>query len=257
MAQIPPMDEYSLCPIGRVRAPWKSCAEIPVQGGPAEIVVEAEFVDALDGVERGTHLIVIGWLHEADRKVLQARPRKLNAEAAACGVFACRAPVRPNPLSITVVELARREGAVLHVDPLDLMDGTPIVDIKSYSPGWDTVFAAQRNQRVPASALDDELLRAFLRRDVRNHVGPAWASLPAQAAIEGVFAAVRHFAVAPRDACFSATVGRLDLVTDALMAMLGASFASGRIGLDPALGRARIRFQCGAKHLDVALDDGE
>ena len=257
MARIPTMHDYRLCPIGRVHAPWRSCAEIPIQNGPAEIVVEPQFVEALDGVERGTHLIVIGWLHEADRHVLQARPRKLNAKAAACGVFACRAPVRPNPLSLTVVELVRRDGPVLHVDPLDLMDETPIVDIKSYSPGWDTVFAAQRNQRVPASALDDELLRAFLRRDVRNHVGPAWASSPARCTIEAVFGAVRHFAISPREALFSATVGRLDLVTDALMAMLGASFASGRMQFDPALGRARIRFQFGEERFEVSLDVGE
>lgn len=254
MSAGPTMHDYQLRPVGRVRAPWASCAEVPVQGGPAEIVVAPEFSAALDGVERGTHLIVLGWLHQADRTVLRARPRKVAPTAPPCGVFACRAPVRPNPISHTVVELVRRDGCVLHVDPLDLADGTPVVDIKAYSPGWDTVFAAQREQRVPTATLTDEQLQSLLQRDVRNHVGPQWTSEPVRAAIQAVQRAVRHFGVNPRDAALSVTVGRLDVATDALMAMLGATFGHGRVAFDATLGPERALFRLGAQSAELRLD---
>jgi tRNA (adenine37-N6)-methyltransferase len=248
---------FELKPVGYVRAPWAVCAEIPVQGGPSEIVIEPEFADALDGVEGGSHLIVIGFLHQADRSVLRARPRKLAPDAPARGVFACRAPVRPNPLSLTVVELKRRDGLVLHVDPLDLVDGTPIVDLKSYSPGWDGVFAAQRRQRVPASALDDLQVRACLERDLRNHVGAPWRTPLARDALEAVFRAVRHFGVDPRDPELCASIGRCDLVADALMGMLGASFSNGRLRFEPTSRSPTLVFRVGTDRFDVELGDDD
>ncbi len=227
--------DYCLSPIGYVRASWKECRQIPVQGGPAQIVVEPQFADALEGVERGTHLVIIGYLDRADRTVLQARPRKLNPSAPACGVFASRSPVRPNPLSLTVVELLCRSGLKLDVDPLDLVDGTPIVDIKAYSPGWDTVFAAKREQRVPATALSDTQLAVFLQRDLRNHVGALHQSPLAQATLTAVLNAVRHLGIDPRSLEFNVEVGRCDLVTDAIMGMTGASFGNGRLHLNGSL----------------------
>lgn len=235
----------SLVPVGRVRAPWRDTHDIPLQGGPAIIEIAPAYEAALECIERASHLAVIAYLHKADRTVLKASPRKLNCQAAPCGVFATRSPARPNPLSLSMVELVRIDGLTLYVDPLDLLDDTPVVDLKAYSPGWDSVFAAKSIRRVSSSLLPDSILVPFLQRDLRNHLGEQAASRPAQAALEAMVRVVRAFNLDPRDPQLRFEVNGCDAATDALMAMTGATFSSGRIALRAGQGPRRAHFYAG------------
>ena len=120
--------------IGYVRSPFTSTKQIPKGPGAkhdAEGVLEirAEFEAGLADIEGFSHLYVIWEFDRADGCDLIARPP---TDDRPHGVFATRSPRRPNPLGLTVVELLAREGRVLHVRGVDMLDGSPILDIKPY-----------------------------------------------------------------------------------------------------------------------------
>lgn len=138
-----------LSPIGLVRSHVRSRSDIPVQGVDAEIEVFPEYAAALEGIEENSHLILICWLHEADRRVLKAVARKISDDLPEKGVFSLRSPARPNPLSVSVVRLRGvREGRFLELANVDLIDGTPVIDLKPYQTGWDCVFSATGHDRT-------------------------------------------------------------------------------------------------------------
>lgn len=240
--------------VGRVRCAWQDPHEIPVEGCPAAIEVDPEYEGALECIERASHLVVMAFLHKADRSVLKASPRKLRCDALPCGVFATRSPARPNPLSLTMVELVRREGLTLHVTPLDLVDGTPVVDLKAYSPGWDNVFSARSIRRVAPNQLRRTLLESFLNRDLRNHLGEHASDERAQGALRAMMRAVTQLEVDPRDPGLRIETNGCDAATDALMAMTGASFASGRIVVRPEPGPRRARFLAAGRQLTETIE---
>ncbi|TKJ30779.1 MAG: tRNA (N6-threonylcarbamoyladenosine(37)-N6)-methyltransferase TrmO [Chloroflexi bacterium B3_Chlor] len=99
----------------------------------SQIVIDPEFAEGLDGVEEFSHIVVLFWL---DRPRDKQAPLKVHPEAREdmplVGVFATRAPVRPNPIGLTTVELLGRDGNVLLVRGLDAYNGTPVLDIKPY-----------------------------------------------------------------------------------------------------------------------------
>lgn len=123
--------------IGYVRSAYQSTKDIPKGLGAqhtAEGALEVlpEFEPGLQDIEGFSHLFVL-WVF--DRSVdfdLTAHPP---CDDRAHGVFATRSPRRPNPIALTVVELLRREGRLLHVRGVDMLDGTPILDIKPYLSG--------------------------------------------------------------------------------------------------------------------------
>ena len=121
-------------PIGHVRSEYKETKEVPRGLGAkheAEGVLEIlpEFEAGLADIEGFSHLFVIWAFDRSDGFDLTATPPSDNRSH---GVFATRSPRRPNPLALTVVELLRREGTKLHVRGVDMLDGTPIFDIKPY-----------------------------------------------------------------------------------------------------------------------------
>ena len=121
--------------IGHARAPYQTTSEIPKGCGAkhdAEGVLEIlpEFEAGLTDVEGFSHLYVIWEFDRSEDYDLIAHPPTDNGRAH--GVFATRSPRRPNPIALSVVELLRREGANLHVKGVDMLDGTPILDIKPY-----------------------------------------------------------------------------------------------------------------------------
>jgi tRNA-Thr(GGU) m(6)t(6)A37 methyltransferase TsaA len=98
-----------------------------------EIVIDAAFADALDGVEERDHLWILYWMHElspGERRILRTHPRG-DRSAPKRGVFALHSPCRPNPIGMTRVRLLGREGNRLIADNLDALDGSPVLDIKS------------------------------------------------------------------------------------------------------------------------------
>ena len=122
-----------LHPIGVVRSSLRNRADAPRQGSEgapdARILLEPSYADALQGVSAGDDLVVLTWLHEADRSVLQVHPRD-DQSRPLTGVFATRSSDRPNPIGLHRVTVLAVDGLELAVGPLEAIDGTPVVDIK-------------------------------------------------------------------------------------------------------------------------------
>ncbi len=119
--------------VGTIVSALKARSEAPRQGSEgapdAWVEVEEWAEDALLGIVAGDELVLVTWLHEARRDVLQVHPRGDPANPLA-GVFATRSPDRPNPLGLHVVTVRAVDGARLRVGPLEAIDGTPVVDLK-------------------------------------------------------------------------------------------------------------------------------
>ena len=119
--------------IGVVSSVIRALAESPRQGDEAQtradIVVDASVAPALDGIGVGDRLVVLTWLHRADRSVAQVHPRG-DADRPLTGVFATRSPDRPNPIGLHEVTVVSVDGATLGVEGLEAVDGTPVVDLK-------------------------------------------------------------------------------------------------------------------------------
>lgn len=103
----------------------------------ARIELIAGLAGALDGVEKWSHLYIIYWLHNIPRSEQPIVHHPGGAEGSPpLGILATRAPIHPNPIGLTLVELVRREEDVLWVKGLDAVDGSPVLDIKPY-PDWE------------------------------------------------------------------------------------------------------------------------
>jgi len=125
---------FSMQPIGFVKSPFKEPRDVPKGLGAkheaeGELEVLAEFEPGLTDIEGFSHLIVLWVFDRSGRYELMGMPPSDNRPH---GVFATRSPRRPNPIGLTVVELVRREGARLRVRGIDMLEGTPILDIKPY-----------------------------------------------------------------------------------------------------------------------------
>jgi tRNA (adenine37-N6)-methyltransferase len=128
------MTEFSMRPIGRVTSPYKDVSEIPKGLGAkhqaeGSLVISQEFENGLRDIEGFSHLIVI-WVFDRGKayELIGTPP----SDDRPHGVFATRSPRRPNPIGLTVVALIERKGARLRVRGIDMLDGTPILDIKPY-----------------------------------------------------------------------------------------------------------------------------
>ena len=126
-------NDFTIRPIGCVESPLVSTADAPRQGDEgapdAYLVLDPDLQAGLNGIAVGDELIVLSWLHEADRSSLTVHPRG-DLKRPEQGVFSTRAPSRPNPIGLHRVRLLGIDGPRLHVSDLEAIDGTPIVDLK-------------------------------------------------------------------------------------------------------------------------------
>jgi tRNA-Thr(GGU) m(6)t(6)A37 methyltransferase TsaA len=126
--------------IGVVHSPYREKGEAPFQGRQrneeSTLEVYEAYAPALLDIEQCSHLFVLYWQDRADRTFLQTRT-PWGPEVH--GVFATRSPNRPNPIGLCVVELLERRGCFLRVRGMDALDGSPLIDIKSYSSPVDSV----------------------------------------------------------------------------------------------------------------------
>jgi tRNA-Thr(GGU) m(6)t(6)A37 methyltransferase TsaA len=125
---------FSFSPIGTIESPYKDGAQIPKglcarHDAEGILHILPEFAPGLADIEGFSHLFVLWVFDRITGFDLTACPP---ADTRAHGVFATRSPRRPNPIGLTVVQLLRREGAQLHVRGVDMLDGTPILDLKPY-----------------------------------------------------------------------------------------------------------------------------
>lgn len=124
---------FELRPIGRMRSELKKREDAPRQGHEgapdAWIDVERFAAPALEGLAEGEDVVVVTWLHQAQRDVLKTHPRN-DPTIPLTGIFATRSPDRPNPIGLHRVTIRKFEGTSVLVGPIEAIDGTPVVDIK-------------------------------------------------------------------------------------------------------------------------------
>ena len=129
----------SLRPIGVIRTPFSARAGTPIQGALAPDVegtveVHEEYLEGLTDVDGFSHLILLYLFDQSDGYALRVKPYLDPVER---GLFATRAPRRPNPIGLTIVRLLSIEGCRLKVAGVDMLDGTPLLDIKPFVPDFD------------------------------------------------------------------------------------------------------------------------
>ncbi|HUX14062.1 MAG TPA: tRNA (N6-threonylcarbamoyladenosine(37)-N6)-methyltransferase TrmO [Spirochaetia bacterium] len=140
------IDSFTCVPIGVIHSEHAEARKTPIQpvyakGCKGRIELFPEYVDGLRDLEGFSHLYLIYRFHRAEPAKLIVKPFLQDVEH---GVFATRSPRRPNAIGLSVVRLERRDGNVLHVDGIDILDGTPLLDIKPYTAKFDR-FDTERN----------------------------------------------------------------------------------------------------------------
>ena len=133
------MDACHYHPIGVIRTPFKTIQDMPIQnlgakGIRGSVELLPEFSEGLKDIDGFSHLILIYHFHKVIHKELVVKPFM---DTVSHGIFATRSPVRPNPIGMTVVKLIERNGNLLIIQDLDMLDETPLLDIKPCLPMID------------------------------------------------------------------------------------------------------------------------
>ena len=133
------MNRIELTPIGIIHAPYAEPKDMPIQGRFKDDVegwleLKEEYLPGLRDLDGFSHLILIYHFHRSDREELQGRPY---LEDETHGIFAIRSPHRPNHLGLSIVKLQRIEGNRVYFTEVDMLDGTPLLDIKPYVEHFD------------------------------------------------------------------------------------------------------------------------
>ncbi|MEO6720638.1 MAG: tRNA (N6-threonylcarbamoyladenosine(37)-N6)-methyltransferase TrmO [Ferruginibacter sp.] len=129
--------EASIKYIGIIHSELKSIEECPLQENEnapeATITIFPEFVEGVKDIRAGSEILLLTWLHIADREVIKCYPRN-NQQAPVLGVFSTRSPDRPNPIGIHSVKVVSIANDLIRVSGLEVVDQTPLIDIK---PIWN------------------------------------------------------------------------------------------------------------------------
>ncbi|MEY2930419.1 MAG: hypothetical protein RL033_1168 [Pseudomonadota bacterium] len=154
---------FTLRPIGVVHSPFHDRSSAPRQGvaaggaeGTLELFKRSSFEHALEDLATFSFIWVLFWFHENESKGF--RPKVLPPRSTSRrGVFATRSPYRPNPIGLSAVELLGVEGLLLRVRNLDMLEGTPILDLKPYVPYSDAILGANSGWLGSATGTADPL----------------------------------------------------------------------------------------------------
>ena len=127
------MGNFTVRPVGVIRSELRDLAAAPRQGSEgapdAWLQVDPAYAPALRAIAAGDELIILTWLHRADRGQLETHPRN-DPKSPLAGVFATRSPDRPNPIGLHRVTVREVAGTQLRIGPIEAIDGKPVVDIK-------------------------------------------------------------------------------------------------------------------------------
>jgi tRNA-Thr(GGU) m(6)t(6)A37 methyltransferase TsaA len=164
------MDIYNVKPIGFIKSEHKEAENTPVQPVFADecigyVEVLPEFEKGLTDIDGFSHIILLYWLHEAGAPKLIVKPF---LEDAMHGIFATRSPWRPNPLGLSIVRLIEKNGPILSIQGVDILDGTPVLDIKPYTSRFDC-FPNARNGWLDAVTSEEAAKRG--KRGYRGSAG--------------------------------------------------------------------------------------
>jgi tRNA-Thr(GGU) m(6)t(6)A37 methyltransferase TsaA len=133
------MKEIQFTPIGMIHSPFKEPKGTPIQSIAAKgiegtVEIFQEFAGGLKDIDGFSHIMLICHFHLSKEPSLKVKPFLDDQKR---GIFSTRAPNRPNPIGISIVQLINVEGNILRVKDLDIVDGTPLMDIKPYIPEFD------------------------------------------------------------------------------------------------------------------------
>jgi len=133
------MRKISYIEIGVIRSPFADVEGMPIQpegakGVAGSVELNPEYAEGLKDLEGFSHVLLIYRFHRSEGYSLLVKPF-MDSEVR--GLFATRAPRRPNPIGISVVRLVRIEGPILYIEDVDILDGTPLLDIKPFVPAFD------------------------------------------------------------------------------------------------------------------------
>ena len=133
------MNEIRYKSIGIIHTPFKEAKGTPIQptasvDNEGKVEIFPEFSDGLQDLENFSHIFLIYHFHLSKKASLKLKPFMDDNEH---GIFAIRAPSRPNPIGISVVRLSKIENNILYIKDVDIIDGTPLLDIKPYVPEFD------------------------------------------------------------------------------------------------------------------------
>ena len=129
----------SVISIGIIQTPFKDINGMPIQPSgaqdvPGQLVLDPQYEEGLCDLDGFSHLILLYHFHLSKGFSLKAKPFLDTVER---GLFSTRAPRRPNPIGLSIVRLNRIDGRILHILDVDMLDGTPLLDIKPYVPTFD------------------------------------------------------------------------------------------------------------------------
>ena len=133
------MNEVRYKPIGIVHSPYKKPQDVPIQsvvskGAKGSVKLAREYAEGLKDIEGFSHIILVYHFHLSRHYSLIVKPF---LDEDLHGVFSTRAPSRPNPIGTSIVRLTKIEDNILHIQDVDIIDGTPLLDIKPYVPKFD------------------------------------------------------------------------------------------------------------------------
>ncbi|MFW6041297.1 MAG: tRNA (N6-threonylcarbamoyladenosine(37)-N6)-methyltransferase TrmO [Thermoplasmatota archaeon] len=133
------MEEINYKPIGIIHTPNKEAEGTPIQpkgadGIKGEVKIYPQYTDGLKDLDGFSHVILLYHFHKSGKVSLRAKPYMDDEEH---GVFAMRGPSRPNSIGLSIIKLNKVEGNKLHIENVDIIDGTPLLDIKPYVPDFD------------------------------------------------------------------------------------------------------------------------
>lgn len=162
------MDIFKAKPIGFIKSAHQQSENTPIQPvfayectGTIEIL--PEFTLGLTDIEGFSHIILVYWLHKAKFGSLMVKPFIQDVEH---GIFATRSPNRPNPLGLSIVKLVKRNKSILHIQGVDILDGTPVLDIKPYSTLFDCFIGARNGwqEEIDAEEMEQKGRRGYKGR---------------------------------------------------------------------------------------------
>jgi len=130
--------EFVMRPIGVIHSPFTDTKQTPIQPTRSQaigqVIIHPEFADGLQDVEEFSHIILLYAFHQSEGYSLRVKPF---LDDQLHGLFATRHPCRPNPIGLSIVRLLARRDNVLEIEGVDVLDGTPLLDIKPYVPDFD------------------------------------------------------------------------------------------------------------------------
>ncbi len=162
-----PRTEIHLNPIGIIHTPHTKLDEIPIQpvfceGIEGEVVLDPQYAEGLEGIEAFSHIYLFFHFHAAKKTSLRTIPYLSDEEM---GVFATRSPSRPNKIGLSLVRLIGVENNIIKVSDIDIMNGTPLLDVKPYVQRFDSRESAHSGWQ---DQISEESVKARSKRNFRK-----------------------------------------------------------------------------------------